>query len=207
MAYNATEERWGFLRETKEDAIKQGIDPETKLHRTGLDEYLAAIFPDTYDWEHDKTIANLPDGVKCKKRPDYRSEKLKLIIEFDGMPHFQSPHQIRKDIEATELYISFGYKVVRLPYFIQLTNQAIEQLFGVTVNEQMFNPKIPSLGIEKGSPASLCPAGIHRMAEIFINFPEQYEINLTHLKSFNDEYLTGASLLEEEYNKIKRGRI
>lgn len=30
---------WGFLRETKENAVKAGVDKDTGLIRTGLDEY------------------------------------------------------------------------------------------------------------------------------------------------------------------------
>lgn len=30
-----------------------------------------------------------------------------------------------------ELYESYGYKVVRIPYFIQLSNEVVEKLFGV----------------------------------------------------------------------------
>ena len=48
--------KWGYLRETKEKAIRDGLDPDTGLHRTGLEEYLAVIFPDTSDWIHDKSI-------------------------------------------------------------------------------------------------------------------------------------------------------
>lgn len=204
MVYDNTKEKWGFLRETKEAAIKAGIDAETHLHRTGLEDYLAVIFPDVDDWIHDKVISNLPEGVKCRKRPDYRSEKLKLIIEYDGMPHFQSPNQILKDKTATTFYTNLGYKVVRIPFFIQLTNAAVKTLFGVEVNEPLFNSYIPSLGIDEANPANLCPAGIQRMAEIFIDFPKQYEVNLSHLKSFDNDYLTGASLLEEAYDKIKK---
>lgn len=200
---NASYEKWGFLRETKEDAIKAGVDPETKLHRTGLDEYLAVIFPDVNDWIHDKTIPNLPEGIKCRRRPDYRSKSLNMIIEFDGIPHFQSPKQLRKDEESTNFYKGLGYIVVRIPYFIQLTNEAVRTLFNVDVPEKLFNDKIPSLGLDTGSPAYLCPAGIKRMAEIFKQFPEQYKINLENLKSLDDEYLTGVSLLEEQYDKLK----
>lgn len=203
---NKSNEKWGFLRETQLEAIKSGIEEDTGLHRTGLDEYLKTIFPEVHDWIHDKTIDVLPKEIKCRKRPDYRSESLKLIIEFDGAPHFQYPDQILKDKESTKLYESFGYKVVRIPFFIQLTNNAVETLFGVKVEENLFNTKYPSLGINRNNPASLCPAGIDRMAEIFSKFPEQYEVNLTYLKSLNNDYLTGASLLEAAYNKIKRGR-
>ena len=40
---------WGFLRETSELAKKAGIDKDTGLVRTGLNEYLDVIFPDTHD--------------------------------------------------------------------------------------------------------------------------------------------------------------
>ncbi|OAV71965.1 hypothetical protein Barb4_00251 [Bacteroidales bacterium Barb4] len=76
-------EKWGFLRETIEDAKKAGIDEDTGLHRTGLEEYLKVIFPKVDDWIHDKSCS----GWKRKVRPDYRSESLKLIIEFDGLQH------------------------------------------------------------------------------------------------------------------------
>lgn len=186
-------ERWGFLRETKEDALKSGIDKDTGLHRTGLEEYLAVIFPEVHDWIHNQVI---PDSGR-KFRPDYRSEQIKLIIEFDGLPHYTDPQHILNDGEKTEFYKNLGYKVVRIPYFIQLTNRAIQQLFGRTIEEPMFNEKIPSLGKKgKNTPAYLCGAGIQRMKEEFKKFPEQLKVNIDALKKQNDEFNTGVSFLE-----------
>ena len=82
--------KWGFLRETTEAAIKAGLDADTGLHRTGLNEYLAVIFPDTNDWIHDKALGEV-NGEKIRNRPDYRSESLKIIVEFDGLPHHNNP--------------------------------------------------------------------------------------------------------------------
>ena len=186
-------EKWGFLRETKEDAQRAGLDKDTGLHRTGLEEYLAVIFPNTHDWMHDQIIPN------CGRRfrPDYRSEREKLIIEFDGIPHYTNPENIQKDIEKTEFYKTLGYNVVRIPYFIQLTNKAIKQLFGRTVEIPMFNENIPSLGIKgKNTPAYLCGAGIQRMKREFQKYPEQLRVNVETLKKENNEFLTGVSLLE-----------
>jgi hypothetical protein len=42
-------EKWGFLRETKVMAKNAGIDKDTGLHRTGLEEYLEVIFPEVKD--------------------------------------------------------------------------------------------------------------------------------------------------------------
>lgn len=192
--------KWGFLRETAELAKKAGIDKDTGLHRTGLEDYLKIIFPKINDWIHDKTLGEV-NGKVYRSRPDYRSEKLKLIIEFDGLQHYTKPDIIEKDFRLTEVYKSLGYIVVRIPYFIQLTNKAVKTLFGVEVSEKLFDEKISSLGIKGlNTPAYLCPAGVKRMAEEFKIFPEQYKTNIEFLKKQNDPYRTGVEFLETEYH-------
>ena len=190
----------GFLRETAELAKKAGIDKDTGLHRTGLEDYLKVIFPKIDDWIHDKALGEV-NGKIYRSRPDYRSEKLKLIIEFDGLQHYTKPDIIEKDFRLTEVYKNLGYKVVRIPYFIQLTNKAVKTLFGIEVSEELFDEKISSLGIEGlNTPAYLCPAGVKRMAEEFKKFPEQYKINIEFLKKQNNPYRTGVEFLEKEYH-------
>jgi hypothetical protein len=187
-------EKWGFLRETAELAKKAGIDYATGLHRTGLDEYLKVIFPEITDWVHDKSCKDW----KRKLRPDYRSEELNLIIEFDGLPHYNNIETIINDKESTLYYTSLGYRVVRIPYFIQLTNKAVKTLFNRNIPELLFNESIPSLSLAgKCSPANLCPAGIKRMVEEFSKFPEQLKVNMDYLKSLNDPIRSGVEYLEE----------
>ena len=85
MENKINHEKWGFLREHSCKA--SGKDPLTGMHRTGLDEYLSFIFPDTNDWIHDKAFGVHEDNETHKNRPDYRSDSLNLIVEFDGLPH------------------------------------------------------------------------------------------------------------------------
>ncbi len=198
---NKSNSEWGFLREHSDNA--SGKDPLTGLHRTGLDKYLEVIFPNTTDWIHNKAFG-LHNNVSYKIRPDYRSDSLKLIVEFDGLPHYTDPAVIIKDDKNTNIYKQNGYRVVRIPYFIQLTNEAVEILFGIEVKEPLFNVFYPSLGgVEmKHNPSCLCPEGLKRMAREFKKFPKQYEINLQSLKAMNDDMLSGVNYLIEEYNKI-----
>jgi len=194
--------KWGFLRETNAMAEKAGIDKDTGLHRTGLEDYLRAIYPNTNDWIHDKALGKV-NGVSYRSRPDYRSENLMLIIEFDGLPHYTNPDIIEKDLKNTALYTGLGYKVIRIPYFIQLTNKAVETLFDINVSEDLFDGIVPSLGIKgRNTPAYLCPAGIQRMAKEFKIFPEQYQTNIDALKRQNDIFKSGIDFLENEYNKL-----
>ena len=193
-----TNRKWGFLRETTAKAKKAGIDKSTGLHRNGLEEYLQVIFPKIDDWIHDKAIGEV-NGIRHRKRPDYRSEKLKIIVEFDGLQHYTNPDIIAKDIQHIELYNSFGYRVVRIPYFIQLTNKAVKTLFNIDVEEELFDETIPSLSCEgRNSPAYLCPAGAKRMAEEFRKFPEQYKTNVDFLKQQNDPFRSGVEFIDFE---------
>lgn len=199
--------KWGFLRETMELAQKAGKDKDTGLHRTGLDEYLKVIFPNTVDWVHDKPIGKI-DGMICRKRPDYRSEEQKIIIEFDGVQHYTSPLNIIRDRENSVFYEKLGYKVVRVPYFIQFTNKVVEQLFGITVSEELFDESIPSMGPEgKNTPAFLCNSGIERMAQEFHKFPEQYRVNMEFMKKQDNQFLVRFELLEEAYNKYAFDKV
>lgn len=189
-------EKWGFLRETTEAAIKAGIDRGTGLHRTGLNEYLKVIFPDIDDWVHDKALGLTVNNKVCRKRPDYRSEKLKLIVEFDGIQHYTMPDRIKNDVLSTKFYESLGYKVVRIPYFIQLTNKAVKYFFNVDVKEPLFNENIHSMDKnDRNTPAFLCGAGVLRMIEEFKYHPEQYRVNKEFLISQNDQFLTGVDLI------------
>ena len=195
--------QWGFLRETAKEAKAVGIDADTGVCRTGLDEYLAVIFPKVSDWVHDKGIGLKYDGKPLKTRPDYRSEFLKLIVEFDGIQHYQSPIKVADDQRKSKVYESLGYTVVRIPYFIQLTKDAVFTFFGVKVDMDLFDNTIPSMGIKgQNTPAFLCCAGVERMAREFLRFPDQYQTNLKALNAIGNEVLSGAEMLRREYERL-----
>lgn len=190
-----TQQRWGFLRETQKKAELAGIDPNTGLHRTGLERYLSVIFPN-HTWIHDRAFGTQDDGASYRIRPDYRCEELRLIVEFDGLLHYQRPETVKKDLENQAIYEKYGYKVIRIPYFIQLTQAVVKELFGVEVNEPLFSPDIPSMSAQdKNTPAYCCPAGLKRMAEELKRFPQQMAVNVEALQN-EDDHLTGLSILE-----------
>ena len=194
--------KWGFLRENRKKAEANGIDKVTGLHRTGLDDYLAVIFPEVNDWICDKEIGML-GGKRYKFRPDYRSETLKLIIEFDGTLHYKNPDSIIVDESRTDLYEKGGYKVVRIPFFIQLTNEVVKEMFGVDVQEELFPPEIASMSIAwKNTPAFMCNLGIERMARELLKFPQQLNVNMKALKDETDKYENGDRL--SGYNLISK---
>lgn len=198
---NAAKKQWGFLRETKAEAEKANQEKSFNTLKTGLEEYLTVIFPEVDDWVHDSPIGML-NGKKRRLCPDYRSEQLKLIIEFDGMPHYTSISRIWSDLCNTQEYEQAGYKVVRIPYFIQLTQDVVKTLFGRDAGI-LFDESLPSMSIEyKNTPAFIIGAGIKRMAKEFLKFPQQYAVNVNALKDEVQSYENGVELLEREYQAL-----
>ena len=196
---------WGFLRETKGAADK--ANERDGIFRSGLDEYLGAIFPDV-EWEHDTPLDEIYGGRKPRIRPDYWNADKRLIVEFDGIQHYTKPQNIAKDIENTRIYQGLEYKVVRIPYLIQLTNTAVKTLFGVDVEEPLFDGNVPSFE-EQGmcNPAYVCVVGLERMAAEFQFFKDQYMVNLNALKKWKQEagcdLLYGADSLEQAFERVQ----
>lgn len=96
------------------------------LNEDNLDVILKELYPNVL-FIRNKQIPNF----KHKWRPDFRSDELMLLIEFDGYLHYTKNNTILidklKDIEYTKL----GYNVIRIPYFIQLNTEVIKLLFNI----------------------------------------------------------------------------
>jgi hypothetical protein len=101
------------------------IEKNNYLTETKLGEFLKILYPDK-EFVRDKCVPN----SNCIYRPDYRNDELKLIVEFDGSSHYTSSKRIFADIEKDKIFKYMGYKIIRIPYFIQLSPAIIRYLFG-----------------------------------------------------------------------------
>ncbi len=100
-----------------------------------LGNFLVDLYPN-YIFEHNKKVP----GSNCQYRPDYRNDKLKLIIEFDGYRHYSQSTDIIKDCTKDTIYKNMGYNIIRIPYFVQLSNIVIKKLFDLELNYQQNYP-------------------------------------------------------------------
>lgn len=216
---DVTKIKYGFLRETQkkadlEDATK-GKDP-FGFPRTGMDIYLKAIYPGVdveKQWNPNKWSGiTYKNGYKeSKAYPDYRYDdgKTKVVIEIDGTGHYKYEDKIKEDYAKDAAYIEAGYKVIRIPYFIQLTNKVVKQMFGVDAQEPLFPEGVGSMTYKlHNTPHNLCDEGIRRMAHEFLKYPDQYEANVRHLlKEEKQGHKTDVDILmklHDEYEAIKK---
>lgn len=192
--------KWGYIRETQAMALEAKKSNPSEDY-TAFEDYLEVLYPGKV-WIHDKPFGTR-NGKSYRIRPDFLCEELKMIIEFDGLQHYTNPEKIRKDRQNQQIYESFGYRVIRIPYFIQLTQSVVKEMFGLDITFELFDPTLPSMAVcWKNTPAYCCPAGIARMAQEFRHYPQQYEVNLRCLEGDADEELSGVMLLKQAFSSV-----
>lgn len=172
--------KWKYLREN----VTKYFDP--KRH-TPLCDYLAAIFPsETFVYDAaiplDIIRSRKPDAEYKRYRPDARCENLSLIVEFDGVAHYQDQQVVLNDIQKDNYLANLGYKVVRIPYWIQLSNEMIKYFFDVDMPEEMctLNKSFYSLDIESFD-LNICPGNMSEAGRVrFIDELNSYPLAVQH---------------------------
>jgi hypothetical protein len=135
------------------------------LTETKLGEYLKILYPKD-EFIRNKCVPN----SNSKYRPDYRNDNLKLIVEFDGYSHYTSSKTILSDIKKDRIFKSMGYNIIRIPYFIQISNGVTLYLFGKT--SKKINQIYPHGFIDHKCimPADFCELGLEKFKEDLENF-------------------------------------
>lgn len=141
------------------------FDIKGYLNEARLGIHLQQIFQK--DFIHNKTVPN----SNLATRPDYRNDELMLIVEFDGYKHYTDPNVIHRDKLKDSVYQGLGYKVVRIPYFIQLETRTIKILFGLDYTLEQYFPH--GFIVDEGL---VCPAGYCRVgAEVYKQDRERFK--------------------------------
>jgi hypothetical protein len=105
-------------------------------------------------------------------RPDYRSENHKLIVEFDGDQHYRSAKHVLEDKTRDKILIEAGYNVIRIPYFVQMTDPVIGLLFDNYISDRTSFKDFPHGFISSTVvfPADFCELGVARFLDDLTRF-------------------------------------
>jgi hypothetical protein len=100
----------------------------------------------------------------------YRLANKTTVVEFDGDAHYRDPLKIKVDVEKDAVAKSLGYKVVRVPYWVQLTSETLLHYFEL---EAEIEQDFPHGFIKtKLFPASFCELGAERFSREMVDLPE-----------------------------------
>lgn len=148
------------------------------LTESSLGKILKDIVPDL-EFVHDKAV---PHAKNKRRRPDYRCDSKKLIIEFDGDTHYCKAQRIIADAEKDEDYSALGYRIFRIPYFVQMTEQVIKHIFDkdIVFKQVYSNGFIDPKAI---LPADFCELGINQFLKDLETFDYHKDEIIESLKN------------------------
>lgn len=146
---------------------------EMYLNEANLGLFLAEAYKD-------KTIIKnkgIPENTGI--RPDYLILEDKLIFEFNGPRHYTESKTVLKDVVRTKELEKHGYKVIEIPYFVQITCSYLYHLdifdndrFNEILKEHIFDPYLDGFIKAEVLPADFCIAGYTRFLKELELFPE-----------------------------------
>ena len=116
-------------------------------------------------------------GTKFK--PDYILPELRIVIEIDGdsrsrRNHYSNANVAIKDRLKTRICTELGYKVVRIPSYIQLDSEMVRFYFGIDYAEELY-PACHEHGFEHPDialPADFCELGLERFEQEMRTYPQ-----------------------------------
>lgn len=161
-----------------------------------LFDYLKIIYPKVDDWIHNKTVVN--SGSKF--RPDYLSDSLKIIVEFNGYSHYTNSKRIMMDEQKKQLFTELGYKYIEIPYFVQMSKDMIKHYFNKSIKIKQIYPH-GFIDLKVITPSDFCSLGALRFHKECFKLNEKISkeiLNSLRMKSILIyEKLTNAEYLNE----------
>lgn len=120
-----------------------------------------------------------PKIVGKNFRPDFILPQRKLVIEIDGdscnkKGHYSNARVAIKDIQKTKACESVGYKVVRIPFYVQLDLEMVKFYFGIDYEQELY-PACHCHGFEHplaALPSDFCDLGIERFEKEMAVLPQ-----------------------------------
>ena len=90
----------------------------------------------------------------------YESPTGKVAVEFDGDEHYRNALKIKADFDKDAIAKQGNYRVVRIPYWVQLTGEMLRHYFNLEA--QIIQDFPHGFITTKVFPASFCELGVER---------------------------------------------
>lgn len=171
--------KWKYLRETD----NKYFDPRMN---TSLKDYLEVIFPcNTFEYNISLKKDELPSDVEYKRyKCDALCRDLKLVVEFDGLNHYTDSHAVLNDVKRDLWFESIGYKTTRIPYWIQLSQNVVRDLFDVDLEDPLceiaysfYNAFTQKVDLDI-LPGNMCELGRQRFITEYYKFSTDVRVQI-----------------------------
>lgn len=122
---------------------------------------------------------------------------VQFLVEFDGDRHYKDSLTISSDNIKDNLAALNGLKIIRIPYWVQLTNETLKYYFNMEASIEQDFPH--GFITTKSFPASFCELGIQRFKKELEQLPlvvrnEIIDSLKERIKEYGQEYVVPSCL-------------
>ena len=104
----------------------------------------------------------------------YQWQDQLVVVEYDGDDHYRHSLKIKADRRKDEMARQNGHRVVRVPYWIQLTTETLQHYFGL--HADIAQDFAHGFITTKIFPASFCEQGVERFAAELTALPTMVRV-------------------------------
>lgn len=130
------------------------------------------------EWAGDTNVDTQVKVAGTRMRSDFevRKDSTVYVVEFEGDTHYRDANVVYRDNLKARIQEGEGKKVVKIPYFVQLTSQTFEHFFGIKFDIESDFPH--GFITTKVLPASFCPIGHAAAKAIFDLLPDNVKADI-----------------------------
>ena len=169
---------------------------------------VAKIFWPDGNWGHQKRFRYDPSNKRKFYQVDCCSETMRLIWEYEGPDHYENVWKLKRDDERRDFFEKLGYRFLRWPYYLQLTEDVARHFFADSFSQSKYNEAIakvygveeakdvlsPGLHTSKNTPANFIPRGNRRFFQELNSLPSSVSAQVAeslrrYIAEVDDKYL------------------
>ena len=165
------------------DGLREHPKKGEDLQDNHMMSVLRRLYPDR-EWIYNEYMYDdagkvVKTTVGRRVRPDFICKELKLVIEIDGdntirRGHYSTAKEVLNDQEKDEYYQAMGYKIVRIPMYVQLDQEMVKHYFGIDYEKDLY-PACHMHGFSHPQillPADFCEIGVNRFEKELDQLPD-----------------------------------
>ena len=165
------------------DGLREHPNKGEKLPDNHMMSVLQRLYPNQ-EWKYNEYLRDdtgmvVNTKVGKRVRPGFICKELKMVIEIDGdntirRGHYSKAEEVLNDQEKDKCYKAMGYRVIRIPMYVQLDQTMVKYYFGIDYEKDLY-PTCHMHGFAHPQillPADFCELGVERFEKEMTQFPE-----------------------------------
>jgi len=137
---------------------------------------------------------------KASWKVDYYIPEKKLVVEYDGPDHYTNIWKIKRDVTKDKYFSKDDFKIVRIPYWLQIQSSVSDYLFSCQLSKETEN-EIAKQIYKVSDVSEIMYSGLYQSQNTPANFIEKGR------ERFKNEFNSAPKIVQESVRTTLKAYI